>query len=501
MAAHSVISGNTANSGNSVDFESKAYRDDQRDRLAIKSLRSSTRGMRERGIEYLPKEDKEQDPRYKARLGRSFLFAALDDTIDKLVAKPFAKEVTIKGKLPEKLEPLIKNVDQAGTTLSMFAKRLFDTAVGYGLSHVFVDFQKTDGKQTRPQELAGEFRPYFVFVDPTDLIGWKTWTAVNGETLIVELRWRERRQETDGKYGTKEVNYIRVVRNPPDGDGTYELHRQNDNDKEYTLQPNRSGAFNWGKPGLPFFTHYTDRVSFLRANPPMRDLMWKNIEHWQKSSDLNQALRFAALIMLMGKGMPADTVTNGLPLAHGATHMFKSDKADLKWVEAKGTSIKVLEESIDKLHEEMEVLGKSPLLRKTAFSTATSVKSSDDKNEAPIQVWVRDLTAVLLAALDAAGEWIDTPLPDKVVPHVFDEFKLHGSRGEMVKELREIRKMGEITPELFLTEIQKHGYISDDVDIDKEVAKVLEEKERMAALFAPNEEEIDGDPPGGGDDE
>jgi hypothetical protein len=481
----------TLHDGNDVAFESKAYKEDQEDRNAILALRSSTSGMRDAGIEYLPKEDREEDTRWQARRDRSFLFGALDDTIDKLVSKPFAQEVTIRGTLPEKLEPMLRNVDLAGTTLTQFARRLFDAGVGYGLSHVFVDFQQTGGTQKKDKEQKGEVRPYFVFVDPVDLIGWKEWTAPNGEKLIVELRWREIRQETDGKYGTKDVNYIRVVANPPTETGFFELHREKDDDAgEYALVPEASGPFLWNLPGLPFFTHYTDRVAFMRAKPPMLDLMWKNIQHWQQSSDKSQALRFASLIQLHGRGIPKEVVESGLPLGHGAVHLFQSPDTVLEWLEASGSSIEVLESAIDKLVEEMETLGKNPLLRKTANTTATSQKSSDDKNEAPIQAWVRDLASVLRDALVAAGLWVGATLPDDTAPEVFNEFKLTGSRTDIVKSLLDMRKAGDISHELFLTEIKKHGFISDEVDVEKEIAKVLEEKERMAEMFAP---EIDPD--------
>lgn len=496
--------------GNKVEAPSKIYEVEQEDRDTITALRSSTRGMRAAGITYLPREDEEGDPRYRRRLDRSFLFAALDDTIEKLVSKPFAQEVTLRGELPEPLDPLLKNADLAGTTLSMFARRLFDVATANGKAHVFVDFQQVakveetlDRKLTAKDTQTGLVRPYFVFIDPNDLIGWKEWTAENGEKMVVELRWKEIREEEDGIYGTKQVDHIRVVRNPPDEPGAFELHRKDDEGEGFT-QVGETGSFEWGQPGLPFFTHYTQRDGFMAAHPPLRDLMWKNIEHWQRSSDLSQALRFAALIMLLGTGLPGEIVTKGLPLGHGATHLFAQKDAMLKWVEADGSSIKVLEENLDKLQEEMETLGLAPLMRKTQNTTATSQKSTDNKNEAPIQSWVRDLNGVMTAAINAAGVWINVDIGDLLV-EVFNEFKLAGSRTEIVKELREIRKNGDMSLKLFLMEIQKHAFISDEVDIDKEIQEILDEKERMAEMFAVPVEDDPPDPnappePGGGDE-
>ena len=61
----------------------------------LNDLRGGTKAMRDAGEIHLPKETKETDDSYKARLNRSILFNGYDEAIKKLAGKPFSRTVNI----------------------------------------------------------------------------------------------------------------------------------------------------------------------------------------------------------------------------------------------------------------------------------------------------------------------------------------------------------------------------------------------------------------------
>ena len=170
--------------------KSQNYRQLESNWQLIDDLCSGTDGMRKAATRRLPRRMKEPLTFYKARLNSSFLYEALKDTVELIVAKPFSQEVTVSGKLPPRLENFAKDVDGYGTTLSQFAKSFFRSGWKYGQSHLFVDF--THRPEVEQQEIAraagapvpdvtpennlaveeeGGARPYFVHVPPQALLG------------------------------------------------------------------------------------------------------------------------------------------------------------------------------------------------------------------------------------------------------------------------------------------------------------------------------------------
>ena len=469
-----------------------AYNAGVADRAIIKALRGGTRAMRTAARDYLPQEPKEDHERYRVRVARSFLFPALTNTASRIVARPFSREVTIRGDLDARLEPIRTNTDLSGSNLTTFGRWMFESGVYNGVSFVLVDFPKTSGEQSAADELTGGVRPYFVAISADDMIGWRhVVDAKTGEQISVFARWKEKRTESDGDYADKEVNWIRVLQAKTVNaagevrEGRFEEWRENDNEKgNYTLR--NTGSYLWPGRGLPLFPFYTNRTGTFTATSPLMDLAWKNIEHWQTASDYRMALRFALLIMLTATGLTAEEVKKGLKLGHGAYNAFKNPEARLQFTETTGAGLEQGRKSKEEIREEMEILGLQPFLRASANTTATSQRSTDDKNEAPIQAWVREASNVLLQCYRAAGTWLGVELPEDLRIEVFSEFKLLGSRRDVVEQLIKLRNLSPHAIDLvtLLKECVRNGILSEEADVEAIAAAAREESEAtMGGLF------------------
>ena len=108
------------------------------DRMALnwpllEDLLGGTSAMREARHNWLPREPRESHIAYENRLARSFLYNAFGDTVEKLVAKPFSRPVTVQGDIPKPLDLIEKDVDMSGRDVTQLCRDVFRSLVVYGV--------------------------------------------------------------------------------------------------------------------------------------------------------------------------------------------------------------------------------------------------------------------------------------------------------------------------------------------------------------------------------
>lgn len=456
---------------NKVDTPSIGYLAMQEKWGMLHDLLGGTDTMRAASTKWLPKEEAEADDTYAVRLARSVLYNALADTVEKLVSKPFANTVTIRGELPENLESLEDNADYAGTDLTQFARDVFEAGVQYGLTHILVDFPKL-GPLTLAQERETGVRPSFIHIKPTQLIGWESVISPTGKRILTQIRIAEERTEPDGKYGQTTRSYIRVY--TPD---TFELWAEDTDTNEWFLE--EEGTHTFGE--IPLVTFYIQKVSHLVGTPPLEDLAHLNIAHWQSDSDQRNILRFARSGLLLITGVTEGEVPQVVIGPNQVLALTATD-ADMKYVEHTGKAIESGEHDLTKLEERMEVLGLQPLIQRTSMSTATGKVLDEARTQSNIQAWIHSLENALLTAFKFAAKWMDETLADDFSVDIFSDFSLSFKSNDDAKLLLEARLSGEISRELFLTEYKRRGMFSDAVVVEEEIERIESDLMTMAAM-------------------
>ena len=438
----------------------------------INDLLGGTAVMRARGEKWLPKETREQDAQYRNRVQRSFLFNGLRDTIEKLVAKPFSREVNVVGDDDEHIADLREKVDRQGTNLTTFASSAFTSAVKYGLVHILVDFPPTtatvDGAQAPSvaDEREQDLRPFFVQVDAPRLLSWVT-SLVNGKRRLERVRIRETRVEATGDAGDEAIEYIREVSRT---DWTLWRFEKDEN----TFIKHSSGLHTFGE--VPLVTVYIDqRKGYFSADPPLEDLAWLNIAHWQSSSDQRNILRFARVGILFGKGFEEEEVQT---LTIGPNTFLKSTnpEADLKYVEHQGTAINAGKQDIDDLEAKMELLGLQPMIAtRSGTQTATGKAIDEGRTESAIQAWIRRVENGLVQCYEYAAQWVNKELPDDFSVDVYNDFgvTIRGTSDQTI--LKDLRAQGDITQETLLREMKRRGTLSEALDVESEIEQTQEE--------------------------
>ena len=210
------------------------------------------------------------------------------------------------------------DVDGCGSDLDEYARRILMCSLTYGQSHILVDYPAPSGALSLAEERSQNRRPYWIEVDPTNLLGWRLDRESNYGNLI-QARIAEKAVLPDGDFGEKVYDQVRVIE-----PGSYRVFRKKDEidamydvddnsymgefstgttDQEYKLV--ESGTFSLGE--IPLVTIYSGKTENLVSKPPLLDIAYLNLAHFQRQADLIHSLHVASQPMLVMEGYDDQT--------------------------------------------------------------------------------------------------------------------------------------------------------------------------------------------------
>ena len=204
-----------------------------------------------------------------------------------------------------------------------------------------------------------------------------------------------------------------------------------------------------------------------------------NILHGQRTADLQHALHVAALPILVLQGF--DDTDNEIGLSANSAILLP-ETGQASYVEPVGQgSFQAQQDFITELENQMSSLGISTLFaQKMASETAESKRLSRTDSDSLLSVVSKDLEKCLQNAIDIAAAYVNMEAPQVQLDRDFDTQVLDGNQ---VTQYTQLWTQGAITHETFL-EMLKKGEVLPDVDVEREVELVNQEKLANADLFA-----------------
>ncbi len=363
-----------------VDQQSDAVAKMARRWPMIDALVGGTGAMRDAGKAFLPQFPAEPDDAYRTRLSTATLFPVFSRTADVLAAKPMSKAIGL-AEVPPQVAALLDDVDGEGSPLHAFSTGLLLGCLQYGLAGVLVDYPPVAGARTRADEAAVGARPYFAAYQASAILGWR---ASRGK--LEQLRLLETVSEADGPFGTVAVSQVRVL--TPGAWQVWRNLRQADGRPHWAVYQEGTTTLDV----IPFVFFYGIREGFGVGRPPLTDLAFLNIEHWQSSSDQQTILHTARVPILFAKGL-SDTD----PIIFGASTAIKtsSESADVKFVEHSGAAIAAGRQSLLDLEDRMRQAGAELLVQQPVQVTATQMVSEGEGSRCVLQRIVETFEACL----------------------------------------------------------------------------------------------------------
>jgi hypothetical protein len=459
-----------------VDTPSLDYERQEEDREVVAAFMGNTRTLREARTKWLPQMKRESASDYNDRRALSYLYPMLRDTVGKTVARPFAREITLQGDVPDRLESIYENADGEGANLTQFGRRLLYDATTYGLSHVLTEFPETEEGETDQDQAAAGKSPFLTHVKARDLIAAPSEIGPDGRLRLREIRFTDTETEQVGNWSEREWSLIRVVRS----DGTWETWRRPADQprKMYVRVAEGTHTF----PGIPLRTLYLDCTGWMMARPPFLDLAWINQAHFRAFSRQQWHEEFLRTPVFGRWGWTEEELEEEVALGVSKGVGSTNPEASAGWVESDGKAATVGREGLRKLEEYAEVLGHHHMVSRSGDVRATAVAVDEAKTETNVQAWIRAEELVLGQAYEDAATFVGAELPEEFGVSIFSDFPLEKWGRDDIEKLIKLVERSMLSKESALREVKRRGMLSDALDVIEELDRIESEGPALALI-------------------
>ena len=434
-----------------------------RNRAAVcNALMSGTLGMRSHGTTYLPQEPAESNDAYGSRLAKTVLFPAYEKAVNTMMGKPFGEPIELEDDVPKAIKDCCENIDLSGRDLDTFAADVFTHTMSDGIGWIVADCPRVGEGLTLADERAIGFRPYLIHVPLANVLGWKH-VVESGVHKLTQFRYLECTEIEDGKFGTKEVEQVRVLE-----PGEVTVYRKDERGK-WQVVPEMSGPVTLQE--MPVATVILARLGWMVAKPPLENMAWLNVEHWQSRSDQRNILHVARVPLLFGKGLATDANGN---IVIGANTLLRSDTpdGDLKWVELMGGSIEAGRQDLLDIEDAMRRTA-GELIATEVQKTATETQREAGEGESQLVKWVKSFEDSLEEAFRLMAAWINLPSGGGI--SINTEWDNHELGADIWAALTNLRNTGNMSLDTMLWNIQQAGKLPPERTVEEEKALIQNE--------------------------
>ena len=430
----------------------------------MKAVSSGTEYLRENSEAFLPLEPREDYDAYLSRVNRSVFSPYTQRLVRAATGLILRKPITVIGD-PYWTDVFVKDVDGCGSDLDEYARRNLICALTYGHSNTLVDFPAPRGARSLAEERLQNRRPYWIEIDPSNIYGWRLDREVNYGKLI-QVRIAEKAVVPDGDFGEKVYEQIRVIE-----PGKYRIYRKREttkdmyteddafagnfdspaDEKDYELV--ESGDFSLGE--IPLVTVYAGKTDTMTSKPPLLDIAYLNLAHFQRQADLIHSLHVASQPLLVMEGWDDQTKDTAISVNYA---MATQPGNKIYYVEPAASAFEAQSAEIQELQSQMATLGISTLSQQKFVAESADARRLDrvDTNSMLSMVSL-DLEQKVQKAFNLSADYLGLEPPEIKISRDFDIDRLIGQDITALtslfdqnvidrEEFRDILVQGEVLP-------------------------------------------------------
>ena len=429
----------------------------------IDDLLGGTATMRKAAQTYLFQMEMEEPYSYRKRLERSTLYPALSETLSQMTGRVFFNPIDVAN-VTETVQALFDDMDLAGNNLDVFASRWFYSALAYGCSFALIDFTRVDGVKSRAEEKSLNARPYWVHIKPHQVLGIKT-ARVNGKQAITQFRYVVNEQVEDGEFGVKTVKHVYVyeigkVRKFSEAEGEFRL----ESELLLTAQ-NRPLDF---VPVVPFITKRNELTNAIE--PPLMELAYLNIKHWQSQSDQDNITNIARVPLL---AIYSNDEVKQLSIGGSAIHLPVD--SSMQFVEHSGHAIASGVESLKDLEEQMKTAG-AKLLTKTALAmTDSQARDEAGKEISQLRLLANRFEDAIDLALEYTAHWLGIAKEQVGNVQISGNIENDLDPSASMASVIQLRNAGVISNQSTFDEAKRRGLLADGLEWNAEQERLQSE--------------------------
>ena len=431
----------------------------------MKAVSEGTEYLRENSEAFLPLEPREDYTAYMARVNRAVFSPFTQRLIRAATGLVLRKPIVLTGD-PYWTEMFKMDVDGCKSDLDEYARRVLMCSLTYGQSHILVDYPAPSGALSLAEEREQNRRPYWIEVDPNNLFGYRLDRESNYGNLV-QVRIGDKAVLPDGDFGEKVFDQVRVIE-----PGKYRVFRKKDQvDAMYDVDDNsyagefetgttgeefklaESGSFSLGE--IPLVTIYSGKTDNLTSKPPLLDIAYLNLAHFQRQADLIHSLHVASQPMLVMEGYDDQTKDLAISVNYA---MATQPGNKVYYVEPASSAFEAQSSEIKELQMQMATLGISTLSQQKFVAESADARRLDrvDTNSMLAMVSM-ELEQKLQKAFNLSAEYVGIEPPEVKISRDFDIERLIGQDITALtslfdqqvidrEEFRDILVQGEVLP-------------------------------------------------------
>jgi hypothetical protein len=440
----------------------------------VRDLWSGTETVRERRTAYLPQDPGEDAADYQARLHRSVFFNVFRATVEGLTGFIFAKDPTLGEDVPPAIAGTgdletgrsgghWENIDNAGTHGDVFVRELTTDALIAGHAGILVDYPDTGGERlTLADEQARKVRPYWVPIKKDAIVSWRT-AVIDGRTILTQLVLEECAMVPDGAFGEKEQTRYRVLyRNVVTGVIGFVLLEVTE--KKEVVQVG-DGLYR-NQVEIPFAEVVTSgKRSFLESDPPLIDLGYLNVAHYQGWSDAANSRHKTCVPVFFTAGVVPAGEHATLIIGPNMGINASDPTAKAEYVTHSGESLDACKIALDDLKSDMAVMGLAMLApQKRSAETAEAKRIDKATTDSKLAVTSRGVQDGVERALGFHARYL--LLEDGGSVQINREFEDQSMPPDLMTAWATLAEKLDIPVRLVLEALQEGGRIAASADLD-----------------------------------
>ena len=437
----------------------------------MKAVTNGTEYLRDNSEAFLPLEPREDYTAYLSRVNRAVFSPYTQRLIRAATGLIMRKPITLIGD-SYWTDVFAKDVDGCGSDLDEYARRVLICSLTYGQSHILVDYPAPTGALSLAEERAQNRRPYWIEIDPTNIYGWRLDREVNYGSLI-QVRIAEKAVVPSGEFGEQVFDQVRVIE-----PGKFSIYRKvspkkdlinledssyagnfdgPENEKNYELVD--SGEFSLGE--VPLVSVYSGKTDTLTSKPPLLDIAYLNLAHFQRQADLIHSLHVASQPMLVLEGWDDQTKDTVISVNYA---MATQPGNKVYYVEPASSAFEAQTNEIQELQTQMATLGISTLSQQKFVAESADARRLDrvDTNSMLSMVSL-ELEQKLQKVFNLSANYLGIEPPEVKISRDFDIERLIGQDITALtslfdqkvidrEEFRDILVQGEVLPNATETE-------------------------------------------------
>lgn len=420
------------------------------------------------GERYLPKLKDQEPDDYKSYLTRAGFFGATWRTIGGMLGMMFRKPP--QKELPASVASYETDIDMAGTSLEVFARKVALEVLEVGRVGIMVDHPSAEGAtpiSVKAAESQG-IRPTIATYRAESITNWR-YRRVRNRWVLAMVTLKECVMEPKNEFEDTAVEQYRVL--DLDEADTYRVRVfRKEKDKWVAISEMWPLMNNQRLGFIPFAIVGTDGMDSELDEPPLIDLVDVNLSHYRVTADYEHGCHFTGLPTAVVSGYTKEG-SETFYIGSTSAWVFPDPNAKAQFLEFTGQGLSALKENLERKEQQMAVLGARMLFaERRAVEAAETAAIHRTGENSILAALAQGISEALEWALGVFSQWAGGS--DDVVYQLNRDYNPAMLDASQLTALLKAVQAGEMSSQSFFSLLQRADIVDSEKTYEEEQEQI-----------------------------